>query len=143
MHENKNVSVGPPKKVSCFWSSVGFKIGAVMHFLFMLLFKCFCNFLVIFFNREIRDTCITLWTKCPIQNMVAKRGITNWENIYTLWGKSNLKHSKAEFQSIQQFWLQLDKVKISNAETRNQRRFFLPYHHNIITGLNLFWPLNC
>ena len=33
---------------------------------------------------------------------------TNRANVYTPMWKSNLKHSMAELQSIQQFWLQLD-----------------------------------
>ena len=36
------------------------------------------------------------------QSMVAKRGLTNREK--------RSKHSAVEFQSIQQFWLQLDIV---------------------------------
>ena len=44
------------------------------------------------------------------QSMVAKRGLTNQANIHTHMWKSRLKHSTAEFQSIQQFWLQLDIV---------------------------------
>ena len=46
------------------------------------------------------------------QSMVAKRGCTNQANVHTpiyMW-KSRLNHSTAEFQSIQQFWLQLDIV---------------------------------
>ena len=38
-----------------------------------------------------------------IQSMVAKRGLTNWSNVHTPMWKSRLKHSTAEFQSIQQF----------------------------------------
>ena len=44
-----------------------------------------------------------------VQSMVAKRGLTNRANVHTLC-KSCLKHSPAEFQSLQQFWLQLDIV---------------------------------
>ena len=45
-----------------------------------------------------------------IQSMVAKRGFTNQANVHTSMWKSHLKHSTAQFQSIQQFWLQLDIV---------------------------------
>ena len=44
------------------------------------------------------------------QSMVAKRGLTNWANVHTPMWKSRLKHSAAEIQSIQQFWLQLGIV---------------------------------
>ena len=47
------------------------------------------------------------------------------ENVHTPMWKSHLKHSMAEVQSIQQFWLQLDivsqtkkKEKIKNADAR-------------------------
>ena len=43
-------------------------------------------------------------------SMVAQRGLTNRANVHTLCEKSRLKHSAAEFQSIQQFWLQWDIV---------------------------------
>ena len=46
-----------------------------------------------------------------IQSMVAKRGLTNRANVHTPMWKSHLKNSTAEFQSIQQFWLQLDIAK--------------------------------
>ena len=41
------------------------------------------------------------------QVWLAKRGFTNWANVHTPMWKSRLKHSVAEFQSIQEFWLQL------------------------------------
>ena len=44
------------------------------------------------------------------QSMVAMRGHTNRANVSIPMCKSHLKHSTAEFQSIQQFWLQLDIV---------------------------------
>ena len=44
------------------------------------------------------------------QSMVAKRSLTNRANVHTPMWKSCLKHSTAEFQSNQQFWLQLDIV---------------------------------
>ena len=43
------------------------------------------------------------------QSMVAKSGLTNRANVHTPMWKS-LKHSTADFQLIQQFWLQLDIV---------------------------------
>ena len=44
------------------------------------------------------------------QSMVAKRGLTNRANVHTPIWKTRLKYNTAEFQSIQQFWLQLDIV---------------------------------
>ena len=44
------------------------------------------------------------------QSIVAKRRLTNQANIHTPMTTSHLKHSIAEFQSIQQFGLQLDIV---------------------------------
>ena len=55
-----------------------------------------------------------------VQSMVAKRSLTNRANVYTpMWKKSSLKHSTAEFQSIQQFWLQLDIVSSQNKEKKH------------------------
>ena len=88
----------PNKKVSGFWSQVGLNIGAVMR-------PFFFSFLPI---SEIRDTCIPgYWshTKFTIHK-VAKRGLTNRANVV----KKSFKLNTAEFQSIQQFWLQLDIV---------------------------------
>ena len=53
-----------------------------------------------------------------------------------------VKHSTAEFQSIQQFWLQLDIVskqnkKTKNAETRNWRIFAGSYTTVIIENIFL------
>ena len=61
---------------------------------------------------ETRDTCITQLLEPDqsyhTQSMVAKRGLKNWANIHTpLWTKLV---DATEFQSIQQFWLQLDKA---------------------------------
>ena len=44
------------------------------------------------------------------QSMVAKRGLTNRANVHTPVLKIRFKHSTAEFQLTQQFWLQLDIV---------------------------------
>ena len=45
------------------------------------------------------------------QSMVAKTGRTKRANIHTpTRKKSHLKHSAAELQSIQQFWLQVDII---------------------------------
>ena len=54
-----------------------------------------------------------------VQSMVAKRGLTNQANVHTptcMW-TSCLKHSTAEFESIQQLWLQ-KKQKIKNADAQ-------------------------
>ena len=59
------------KQVYCFWSSVGFKVGAVTCFL------CF------FTNREIRGTCIRRDQISHIQSMVAEGGLTNVANVHT------------------------------------------------------------
>ena len=71
--------------------------------------------------------------------MVAKRGLSNQANVHTPMWKCS-KHSKAEFQSIQQFWLQLDIVsqhkkykykcrrggsEATHSETRNRRLFLV------------------
>ena len=49
------------------------------------------------------------------QSVVAKRGLTNQANVHTptfcVCGKGHLKHSVAEFQSIQQLRLQLVTAK--------------------------------
>ena len=58
------------KKVSGFWSLVGFKISAVTHFFWGA-------------NREIRDACIRDDQMSHIQSMVANRGLTNWPNVHT------------------------------------------------------------
>ena len=42
-----------------------------------------------------------------ISHMVAKRGR---KLLYPMWKKKIIKHSVAEYQSIKQFWLQLDVV---------------------------------
>ena len=56
---------------------------------------------------EIHVHCIRRDQISHIQSMAAKRGLTNQENVYTPRWKSRLKHSAAEFQLMQQFWLQL------------------------------------
>ena len=77
-------------------SSVGFKIGAVT----CLFFFCQQGNTWYMYNAG---------TKFPIiQSMVAKRGLTNWTNVHTSMWKSRLKHSIADFQLIQQYWLQLN-----------------------------------
>ena len=70
------------------------------------------NFGHLFFaNREIRDALYARGPNFPfLQNMVAKRGLTNRSNVHTPMLKSPLKHSPTEFQSIQQCWMQLDIV---------------------------------
>ena len=67
----------PKNKVSGFWSSVGFKIGAVLRFCFRPSF--------ILASREIRDTFYTRGPNFPfnIQTMAAKRGLTNEANVHT------------------------------------------------------------
>ena len=70
------------KKVYGFWSSFGFKIGAVMHFYFILF--CFKAILFVFANREIRDTLYMQGPNFPCTKYsAAKRGFTNQANIYT------------------------------------------------------------
>ena len=91
-----------------------------------------------FSNREIRDTGIRGDQISHILCMVAKRGLINRANVHTPMWKSRLKHSTAEFQSIQQFWLQFGhrfiaktrklttptrESETTHAETINQRRF--------------------
>ena len=87
------------KKVSGFWSSVGFKIVAAMRFfsghLFIYVYVIHC----------IRRDQIS-----HVQSMVAKRCLTNRANVHTPMWKRYLKHSAAEFQSIQQFLMQLDII---------------------------------
>ena len=75
------------KKVSGFWSSVGFKIGAVTCFLGgnvgVVFFVCFCF--------ASRDTWYTVHAEVIfpiIQSMVAKRGLTNRTNVHTQHGKN-------------------------------------------------------
>ena len=73
-------------------------------------FKTFFNH---FFFANQWNTCTWLLEPDQIshtQSMVAKRGHTNRASVHTPMWKSHLKHSMAEFQSIQQFWLQLDIV---------------------------------
>ena len=66
-----NLSVSG-QKVSGFWSSVGFKIGAVTRFV-----------------PPIRDTCIRGDQNISqIQSMVANRGLTNQANVHTPMWKS-------------------------------------------------------
>ena len=55
------------------------------------------------------------------QSMVARRGLANQANVHTPMWKS-LKHSTAEFQSIQQVWLQLDMLSM-RTEIKNRRLF--------------------
>ena len=52
------------------------------------------------------------------QCMEAKRGLTNRKRSYPYVKKSSLKRSMAEFQSIQQFWLQLDITGLMRLHAR-------------------------
>ena len=64
--------VNKAKKVSGYWSSVGFKIGAVRHFFFC------------FFSTGKYVMQVYAATKFPIiQSMVAKRGLTNRAKVHT------------------------------------------------------------
>ena len=47
-----------------------------------------------------------------------KRGLANRANVHTPTLRSHLKHSTAELQSIQQFWLQLDVVSSQKKEEK-------------------------
>ena len=110
------------KKVSSFWSSVGFKIGAVTLFFFFFFFF-FSPLSVIFFlpagKYVIHGDQIS-----HLQSMVAKRGLTNRANVYTPMWKCRLKHSTAEFQWIQQIFAAIghrfiaNKKKIKNTDER-------------------------
>ena len=122
----------PKKKVSPLWSSVGFKIGAMIRFFcsFFVLFGDLFFFILFLPMGKYVIHCIRGDQISHEQTMVAKRGLTNRANVHTPMWKSRL------FQSIQQFWLQLDIVsfkKIRNklkmpmcgsesarAETRNR-----------------------
>ena len=75
-----------PKK-SGFWSSVGFKIGEVMRFIFCCQQG---NTWYIVYAR----------TKFPIYKVWWMREAS--QNVHIPVWKNNLKHSTAEFQSIQQ-----------------------------------------
>ena len=74
-----------PKKVSCFWSSVGFKIGTVMHIFFrpFFYFYFFCQ------QGNIHGDQIS-----HTQSMVAKRGLTNRANVHTPMWKSHLNTAR-------------------------------------------------
>ena len=99
-----------PKKASSFWSSVGFKIGAVTRFYFWgNLFLGGGD------NREIRDTYAA--TKFPTYKVWWLREASQIGQMFIPMWKSRLKHSTAEFQSIQQFGLQLNIV--SKKKQRN------------------------
>ena len=70
-----------------------------MHFYFLVIFFFFFFFFLPLWY-------IYTWLLEPdqishTQSMVAKRGLTNRENVHTPVWRSCLKHSTAEFQSIQ------------------------------------------
>ena len=91
-----------PQKISSFWSSVGFKISTVTRFFRPSFFLPAGKYVGI---------------KFPIYKVWwLKSGLTNQANVHT--HKNCLKHSTAEFQSVQQLWLQLDifseqKIKLN------------------------------
>ena len=80
--------------MSRFWSKVSFKIGVVMHF-------------GGFFwpTSEICDTCMhSYWNQTHTQVWWLREAAQIGQMFIPLCEK----HSAAEFQLIQQFWLQLD-----------------------------------
>ena len=89
-----------------FWSQVGFRIFAVTRFFFFWVIFFFCQ------PVKYCDTYVRLLEPDQISHaqsaLAIKRGLTNWANVHTSKWKFYLKHSTAEFQSIQQFPLQLD-----------------------------------
>ena len=93
------------------------------------------------------------WNQTHTQSMVVKGDITNRANVHTPMRKSCIKHSRAEFKSIQQFLLQLDiiiqqtqiKIKIltsGEAMCMETRDFSFWLYINLrILHLNLGMPL--
>ena len=69
-----------------------------------------CGDAFFFSTGKYGHTCTRRDQISHVQSTVAKRGLTNRANVHTPMWKSRLKHSAAEFQLIQQFWLQLDIV---------------------------------
>ena len=75
-----------PKKVSSFWSSVGFKISAVT--CFYLFFWVVLYFFIFFWptGKYVIHVIRRYQISHNIQSMVSKRGLTNWANIHThMW----------------------------------------------------------
>ena len=83
------------KKVSGFWSSVGFKSGALMHFFFLVIF---------FFGQQGNTWSCDTWRIhvhgdhiSHIPRMVAKRGLTNQANVHIPLWKSRLTYLSSNF----------------------------------------------
>ena len=101
----------PPKKSPVSGHKSALKVDTVTHF-----FVCFSCLVIFFLANQWNTWYMYTWLLEPDQiGMVTKErpDINRADVHYPMW-ESRLKHSMAEFQSIQQFGLQLDIVSIKN-----------------------------
>ena len=129
-------SIRPPKSLRFLViSRLQNRCSNALFKVFFLL--CFCLVIFFFCLREIRDTCLR-GDQISHDKVWWLREAPQIGQTFIMW-KSRLKHSTAEFQSIQQFWVQFDIVSQQKkgrraglvcgdapADTRNLRLFLWP-----------------